>query len=293
MLVFACGFIRLPRRSVCTRSLFGGRRESSRTRSSRVRGGALERRTRLRPLSARDRQPRRRHFLTTALAAFTFQLEPVIDVMDAVAIELRPWHGASRSTRRPGRRCNATLERRGTPVTAAVPRRERESLQCPRAPLPGAGVPATPPACCLSTCLRKRAQHRMAVVWRRSHPLPAAERKQPLVSVRDRPHAVCVSRRVATRLQVARNDARRAAVPGMPVSALTAEGPVPRASRWWSVTGIEPAFSARESICQVPVRTDVNHDGPSRGGQIVCDQPGRIRMRDGRAIAGLAAGVGA
>jgi Protein of unknown function (DUF3303) len=29
------------------------------------------------------------HFLSTALAGFTFQLEPVIDVMDAVAIELQ------------------------------------------------------------------------------------------------------------------------------------------------------------------------------------------------------------
>jgi hypothetical protein len=29
------------------------------------------------------------HFLTTALAAFTFRLEPVIDVMDAVAVELQ------------------------------------------------------------------------------------------------------------------------------------------------------------------------------------------------------------
>jgi len=29
------------------------------------------------------------HVLTTALAAFTFRLEPVIDVMDAVAIELQ------------------------------------------------------------------------------------------------------------------------------------------------------------------------------------------------------------
>ena len=28
------------------------------------------------------------HLLTTALAAFTFRLEPVIDVMDAVAVEL-------------------------------------------------------------------------------------------------------------------------------------------------------------------------------------------------------------
>ncbi len=29
------------------------------------------------------------HALTTALAAFTFRLEPVVDVMDAVAIELQ------------------------------------------------------------------------------------------------------------------------------------------------------------------------------------------------------------
>ena len=29
------------------------------------------------------------HALTTALAAFTFRLEPVVDTMDAVAIELR------------------------------------------------------------------------------------------------------------------------------------------------------------------------------------------------------------
>jgi hypothetical protein len=29
------------------------------------------------------------HLLTTALAAFTFRLEPVIDVMDAVAVELQ------------------------------------------------------------------------------------------------------------------------------------------------------------------------------------------------------------
>ena len=29
------------------------------------------------------------HFLSTALAGFTFQLEPVIDVMDAVAVELQ------------------------------------------------------------------------------------------------------------------------------------------------------------------------------------------------------------
>ena len=29
------------------------------------------------------------HLITTALAAFTFRLEPVIDVMDAVAIELQ------------------------------------------------------------------------------------------------------------------------------------------------------------------------------------------------------------
>ena len=29
------------------------------------------------------------HFLSTALAGFTFQLEPVIDVMDAVAVEVR------------------------------------------------------------------------------------------------------------------------------------------------------------------------------------------------------------
>ena len=29
------------------------------------------------------------HLITTALAAFTFRLEPVIDVMDAVAVELR------------------------------------------------------------------------------------------------------------------------------------------------------------------------------------------------------------
>ena len=29
------------------------------------------------------------HVITTALAAFTFRLEPVIDVMDAVAIELQ------------------------------------------------------------------------------------------------------------------------------------------------------------------------------------------------------------
>ena len=28
------------------------------------------------------------HFLSTALAGFTFRLEPVIDVMDAVAVEL-------------------------------------------------------------------------------------------------------------------------------------------------------------------------------------------------------------
>jgi hypothetical protein len=28
------------------------------------------------------------HFLSTALAGFTFQLEPVIDVMDAVGVEL-------------------------------------------------------------------------------------------------------------------------------------------------------------------------------------------------------------
>jgi hypothetical protein len=28
------------------------------------------------------------HFMTTALAAFVFRLEPVVDVMDAVAIEL-------------------------------------------------------------------------------------------------------------------------------------------------------------------------------------------------------------
>ena len=29
------------------------------------------------------------HFLSTALAGFTFQLEPVIDVMDAVAVEIQ------------------------------------------------------------------------------------------------------------------------------------------------------------------------------------------------------------
>jgi len=29
------------------------------------------------------------HLITTALAAFTFRLEPVIDVMDAVAVELQ------------------------------------------------------------------------------------------------------------------------------------------------------------------------------------------------------------
>ena len=29
------------------------------------------------------------HFLSSALAGFTFQLEPVIDVMDAVAVELQ------------------------------------------------------------------------------------------------------------------------------------------------------------------------------------------------------------
>lgn len=29
------------------------------------------------------------HLMTTALAAFTFRLEPVVDVMDAVAIELQ------------------------------------------------------------------------------------------------------------------------------------------------------------------------------------------------------------
>ena len=29
------------------------------------------------------------HFITTALAAFTFKLEPVVDVMDTVAVELQ------------------------------------------------------------------------------------------------------------------------------------------------------------------------------------------------------------
>lgn len=29
------------------------------------------------------------HFVTTALAAFTFRLEPVVDVMDAVSVELQ------------------------------------------------------------------------------------------------------------------------------------------------------------------------------------------------------------
>lgn len=35
------------------------------------------------------------HFLSTALAGFTFQLEPVIDVMDAVSVELQAmeWRG--------------------------------------------------------------------------------------------------------------------------------------------------------------------------------------------------------
>ena len=38
------------------------------------------------PVVARQRAV---HALTTALAAFTFRLEPVVDTMDAVAIELR------------------------------------------------------------------------------------------------------------------------------------------------------------------------------------------------------------
>jgi hypothetical protein len=52
------------------------------------------------------------HLITTALAAFTFRLEPVIDVMDAVAVELQAMEWRERSRRAAalekcglGRRC--------------------------------------------------------------------------------------------------------------------------------------------------------------------------------------------